>query len=250
MSGMEDDRQQSRVRNIGGVYGDDGSDRFEQTQLLTVLPTSTWQAAGAGAGTQGEQSFGYTQEYQYPTRQFHRSSSQYQPAYLQGHINQEQLPQDTSRMAYKAPTQPLYDDMPSYQSQQPTAAEIMSKQFNFAQSPPAGDDRRVSGLRIMPQQYPTALYQQRLQYDHTTDLEHSTLASSDPRAEPEQAAGVEPTDQQQRETDSYDHVYSHLMKTNENTFHGRLVAAVENLFEISEWLFSHAAGLGMSRTVL
>lgn len=247
---MEDDRQQSRIRNIGGVYGDDGSNRSKQTQLLTALPTSTCQATGAGDGAQGEHHFGYTQEYQYPTRQFHRSSSQYQPAYLQGPINQEQFPQDASRMAYKAPTQPLYDDMPSYQSRQPTAAEIMSKQFNFPQSPPAGDDRIVSGLRIMPQQYPAALYQQRLQYDHTTDLEHSTLASSDPRAESEQAAGAEPIDQQQRETDSYDHVYSQLMKTNENTFHGRLVAAVETLFEISEWLFSHAVGLGMSRMVL
>ncbi len=234
---MEDDRQQTRIRNTGGVYGDDGSDRSKQTQLLTALPISTWQVAGAGDGAQGEQHFGYTQEYQYPTRQFHRSSSQYQPAYLQGPINQEQFPQDTSRMAYKVPTQPLYDDMPSYQSRQPTAAEIMSKQFNFPQSPPARDDRSVSRLRIMPQHYSTALYQQRLQYGHATDLEHSTLASSDPRAESKQAAGAE-------------HVYSQLMKTNENTFHGRLVAAVETLFEISEWLFSHAVGLGMSRTVL
>ncbi len=102
----------------------------------------------------------------------------------------------------------------------------------------------------MSQRYPTALYQQSLQYNHTTDLEHSTLASSDPSAEPEQAAGAEPTNQLQRKTHSYDHVYSQLMKTNENTSHGRLVAAVETLFEISEWLLSHAAGLGMSRTVL
>jgi hypothetical protein len=208
---MENDRQQSRIR---GVYGDDGS---------TALPTSTWQAAGAGDGAQGEQSFGSTKEYQYPSQQFHRSSSQYQPAYLQGPISQEQFPQDTSRMAFEAP---LYDDMPSYQSRQPTAAEVVS------------------------QRYPTALYQQSLQYNHTTGLEHSTLASSDPSAEPEQAAGAEPTNQLQRKTYSYDHVYSQLKKTNENTSHGRLVAAVETLFEISEWLPSHAAGLGMSRTVL
>lgn len=102
----------------------------------------------------------------------------------------------------------------------------------------------------MPQRYPTALYQQRMQYDPTTDFEHSTFASSGPRAEPERAARAEPTDQQQRETHSYDYVYSQLMKTNENTFHGRLFAAVATSFEISEWLFSHAAGLGMSRTVL
>lgn len=101
----------------------------------------------------------------------------------------------------------------------------------------------------MPQQYPTALYHQGLNYDPSTDLEHSTLASSDPGTEPEQAARAEPTDQQQRETD-YDYVYGQLMKTNENTSHGRLVAAAESLFEISGWLFNHAADLGMSRTVL
>ncbi len=97
-------------------------------------------------------------------------------------------------MAYKAPTQPLYYDMPSYQLQQPTAAEIMSKRFNFPQSSLAGDDRRVSGLRIMPQRYPTALYQQRMQYDPTSNFEYSTFASSGPRAEPEQTARAEPTD--------------------------------------------------------
>ncbi len=40
------------------------------------------------------------------------------------------------------------------------------------------------------------------------------------------------------------------MKTNEQTFHGRLAAAVETLSEISEWLVNHAAVLGMSRMVL
>jgi len=39
------------------------------------------------------------------------------------------------------------------------------------------------------------------------------------------------------------------MKTNEHTVHGRLLAAVETSFEIPGWLFGHAAGLGMSRTV-
>ena len=100
----------------------------------------------------------------------------------------------------------------------------------------------------MSHQYPTPLYQQRLQHGPTTDLEHSTLTSSDSRTEPgySQAAGAELTDQQQREIESYDYIYSQLMKTNVNT----LVAAAESLFEISEWLFSHAAGLGMSRMVL
>lgn len=64
---MENDKQQSKIRKFEGVYGDDGS---------TILPTSTWQAAGAGDGAQGEH-FGYTQECQYPSRQYHRSFSQY-----------------------------------------------------------------------------------------------------------------------------------------------------------------------------
>ena len=175
--------------------------------------------------------------------------SQYQPGYLQGPLNQQQFPQDASQMAYNAPTQPLYHDIPLYQSRQPTA-EVLSKRFDIPQSYTAGDNKRISGSGAMPQQYPTPLYQQRLQYDPTTDLEHPTLASSDPRTDLDfpQAAGAELTDQQQRE--SYDYIYSQLMKTNKNTSHGRLVAAAESLFEISEWLFSHAAGLGMSRTVL
>lgn len=215
--------------NIGGAYGDDGSVRFRQAQLLTDAATSTWQAAGTGESAQEEQCFRYGQEHQYPAGQMHGSASQYQ----------QPFPQDASQ-------QPLYKNVPPYQLRQPTAAEIVSN----PQSSPAGDDRRVSGLGIMPQQYPNALYQQRLKYEPSTDLEHSTLASSDPGTESEQAARAEPTDQQQRKTDSYDYVYGQLIKTNENTSHGRLVAAVDSLFEISVWLFNHAADLGMSRTVL
>ncbi len=182
---MENDRQQSRIRKFGDEYGDESS---------TALRTSTWQAAGAGDGAQDEQSFGYMQEYQYPPRQVHRSPSQYQLAYLQGPISQEQFPQYTSRMAFEAPAQPLYDEMPSYRSQ-PTATEVISRQFSFPQSSSAGNERRVSGFGKISQRYSTALYQQSRQYNHTTDLEHSTLASSDPSAEPEQAAGAEPTNQ-------------------------------------------------------
>jgi hypothetical protein len=243
MTGIEDDGQQRRIRNIGGAYGVDGSGRFRQAQLLTGAATSTWQAAGTGESAQEEQCFRYAQEHQFPAGQMHGSSSQYQPAYLQGFINQQSFPQDASQ-------QLLYRNVPPHQLRQQTAAEIVPKRFNFPQSSPAGDDRRVLGLGIMPQQYPTTLYHQGLKYDPSSDLEHSTLASSDPGAEPEQAARAEPTDQQQRETDIYDYVYGQLMKTNENTSHGRLVAAAESLFEISEWLFNHAADLGMSRTVL
>lgn len=64
-------------------------------------------------------------------------------------MNLKQFPQDTSRVAYKAPTQPLYNDMPLYKSRQPTAAEIVSKQINGPQSPPAVDDRRVSEPRTV-----------------------------------------------------------------------------------------------------
>jgi len=243
--------QRRRVQNISGAYGDDDSNIFRQAQLSTALSTSTWQTADAGASAQDEQSFGCAQEYQYSAPQMQDSSSQYQPVYLQGPINQQQFPQDGSQMAYNAPTQPLYDNMPPYQSRQPTA-EVLSKRFDIPQSYTAGDNRRVLGSGAMPQQYPIALNQQPLQYDPTTDLEHSTLASSDLTTEPEfpQAARAEPTDQQQREIDSYDYIYSQLMKTNENTSQGRLVAAAESLLKISEWLFSHAAGLGMSMTVL
>lgn len=83
------------------------------------------------------------------------------------------------------------------------------------------------------------------QYAPTTDL--AALASSSSRTDPKfpEAAGAEPTDQWQREIDSYDYIYSYLRKTNENTSQGRLVVAAKSLLEISEWLFSHAAGLGM-----
>lgn len=86
----------------------------------------------------------------------------------------------------------------------------------------------------MSQGYSTALYQQASQFNNTTDLEHSTLASSDSNVEPEQAAGVRFTNQLQRETRGYEHVYHYLIKTNENTSRGRLVAAVETLSKISE----------------
>ncbi|KAK3169305.1 hypothetical protein OEA41_008688 [Lepraria neglecta] len=123
------------------------------------------------------------------------SSSQYSSGYLQGLLNQQQF-QGAAQMAYNAPTQPLYDDMPPYQSRQPTT-EVLSKGFDIPQSYRARDNRRVSGSGAMPQQYPIALYQQRLQYDPTTDLEYSTIASSDPTIDPEflQAAGAELTDQ-------------------------------------------------------
>ena len=86
----------------------------------------------------------------------------------------------------------------------------------------------------MSQQHSSALYQQRLQYDHITDLEYSTLASSNSRAESEQVVEAESIDQQQREIDSYDHLYSQLIKTNENTSHDKLIATMKTLFEIFE----------------
>jgi len=175
--------QRRRVQNISGAYGDDDSDIFRQAQLSTALSTSTWQAAGTGASARDEQSFGYAQEYQYSAPQVQDSSSQYQPVYLQGPINQQQFAQDGSQMAYNAPTQPLYDNIPPYRSRQPTA-EALSKRLDIPQSYTAGDNRRVSGSGAMPQQYPIALYQHRLQYDPTTDLEHSTLASSDLTTDP------------------------------------------------------------------
>jgi len=143
-----------------------------------------------------------------PPRQFHRSCSQYQPAYLQDPLSQEQFPQDTSRMAFKAPAQPLYDDMSLYQLQQPTAAEIVSKQVYFPQPSSTEDNRRVPELEIMSQQYSTALYQQSLQYNYTTDLEHFIFTSSDSDTVSEKVAETESINQMQQEIYSYDYVYS------------------------------------------
>ena len=167
----------------------------------------------------------------------HDDSSQYQPAYLQGHINQQWSPRNALQMAYNAPKEPL--SMPHYQSRQPTAAEVLSKQFDIPQSYTAGDNIRVSESGVMPQPDSTPLYPQCLQYGPTTNL--ATLASSDSRTSPEirEAAGATPTDQQQREIDNYGHTYGHLSKTNENTSQGRLVTAAKSLFEISKCLFTH-----------
>ncbi len=231
---MEDDRQRSEIRISGRVYGDDGS---------AALPTSTWQAAGAGDGAQGDQRFGYTQEYLHPLRQY------YEPAHFQGPISQEQFPQDNSGLAFKAPAQSLYDDVPSYQSRQPTIINDVPKPYNFAPSSLAGDDGRVTGLGTTSREYSTALYRQALQYNNTTALEHPTIASSDRSTELGQAVGAEPANQLQRENYGYDYVYSQFKKMNEDTIHGRLVAAVETLSGISKWLVRHAADLGMSRMV-
>ena len=222
--------------DIGGAYGDDGSKRLRQARLSAALSTSIWQATGIGKSVQDEQCFGYAQEYQYPARQVHDSSSQYQPAYFQSAVNQQWFPKNASQMGYNTSTQPFYGGVPPYQSREPTAADSLSNRFDIPQSYTAGDNERISGSGAMPQQYPTP----------------PTLASSDLRTDPEflQAAGAKLTDQQQREIKSYGYVYIQLMRTNKNTSHGKLVAAAESLFEISEWLFSHAAGLGMSRTVL
>lgn len=177
------------------------------------LPTSTWQAAGTRESALDERCFRYAQDHQYPARQMHDSSSQYQPAYLQGAADQQRFLQDVWQMGYNAPTQPLYVDMPPYQLLQPTAAEALG--LDISQSSTTSDNRRVS--EVMPQADPAPLYQQRLQYAPTTDL--ATLASSNSRTDPEfpEAAGAEPTDQQQREIDSYDYIYSYLRKTNKNT---------------------------------
>ena len=134
------------------------------------------------------------QEYQYSPRQVHRSSSQYQLVYFQSSISQKQFPQYISRMVFEAPAQPLYDEMSSYRLQ-PTAIEVISRQFSFPQLSSAGNKRRVSGFGKISQRYLTALYQQSRQYNYITDFEHSTLASSDSSAEPEQAAGAESTNQ-------------------------------------------------------
>ena len=107
----------------------------------------------------------------------------------------------------------------------------------------------------MPQTYPTAAYQQSIQYNQPTSLGRSTLASSYPMmaqdfsqtANPEEPA--EPEQEPDTRAELFATYHSALRETNENTFRSRLIEAGASLANLSEWLLTHAAGLGKSATM-
>jgi len=117
---------------------------------------------------------------------------------------------------------------------QSTVIEVISRQFSFSQLSSAENKRKISEFEKILQQYSIALYQQSRQYNYITDLEHFIFASSDSSAESEQIAGAESINQLLQKIYSYNYVYNYLIKTNKQTFHDRLAATVETLFEISE----------------
>ena len=107
----------------------------------------------------------------------------------------------------------------------------------------------------MPQTYPTAAYQQSMQYNQSTSLGRSTLASSYPTMAQDYRENVnleelaEPEQEPDTRAELFATYHTALRETNENTFRGRLIEAGASLANLSEWLLTHAAGLGMSVTV-
>ena len=283
MSGMEGDQQRRRqyghssfprgyvpdararpgnttsVQNVGRVVGLEGSERFRQPQMTTSHPPTS-AAMSVNATTHDMSSFGsYSAQQHYTSPQLpgHGGSFQYQAEYAQDSQRQQPYPQQyASQLMYgvsqqQAPNPTPYESVPQYQPRQSAAAEVLSNQLGVPQYYNPSASGGTSTPAAVSPQYPTAPYQQPLQYTSPADPERSSLVSPYPGMEPEfaQPPTTESAQLQQRQPDRYDVFYNQyrraLRETNENTSRGRLVQAGESLLEISEWLLGNAEGLGM-----
>ena len=243
------------VSNIRGATHGDGSDGFRQPHSLTTqAPTSAPLAPGAGS-PQDMGSYGYAQGQQYTTPPMHAPAFGYQPEY-----ERQRYPQYPPQMMYhplpQAPQQSPYEPSTHYQPRQPAAVDVISSQYGMGhQYYNQGDGANVSGAAVVPQTYPTTAYQQPMQYNTPTPLGRSTLASSYPTmaqdfgqaANPEESA--EPEQESEPGTDRFAAFDNALRETNSNTSQGRLIAAGASLANLSDWLLTNAAGLGMSARI-
>ena len=250
------------VQNVRGSQRE-GADRFRQGQLMTSRPPTT-ATMGANASTQDITSFAYPnpQQYASPQVQGQGSSFQYQPEYAQDPQRQQPYPQQYNpQLMYgvpqpQAPPQSPYDAVPQFQPRQSAAVEVLSNQFGVPQYFTPGAGGNTTAPPAVPPQYPSAQYQQPIQYPPASGLDRSTLASTYPGMDPEfpQSSEAEPSEIQQRPPDQYDVFYSQYQRalrvTNENAARGRLVEAGESLLEISEWLLGNAEGLGKLAKVI
>lgn len=68
-------------------------------------------------------------------------------------------------------------------------------------------------------------------------------------ATPEEPAEPEQEQEPDTRAELFATYHSALRETNENTFRSRLIEAGASLANLSEWLLTHAAGLGKSATM-
>lgn len=248
----------TNVQNVRGALGGDGSSRFTQAHLLATRPPTTAPLSAGAGNPQDMGGFGYVQGQQYTTSQMQGPAFQFHSEFLQEHQRQPQYPQYPPQMMFNVPQQPPpqspYDPVSQYQPRQSAAVEVLSSQFDVPQYFNPGESTSVSRATPVPQQYPTALYQQQVPYNAPTDLERSALAPTYHTMDPKisQTATAEASDAQRREPDRYDYAYDRyqraLRETNENTSRGSLLEARASLITISEWLLGHAEDLGMLST--
>ena len=246
--------QGASAQRLRGPPQGDGSERFRQGQLLTTRPASSASLAAGTGGSHELASFGYAPAQQYATTPMQPTSFPYQPDYLQ-ESQRQRYPQYQSQMMYNVAQQPPqqspYQPVGQYQRQS-AAVEVLSSQFGMPQQYyNQGEVSTVSGSTVIPQGYQTAAYQQPMQYNAPSALGRSTLASSYPTAAPDysQAESSEEQAQPEQEPDTraeqFVNYQTALRETNESTSRGRLVEAAVSLEKLSEWLLTHAAGLGM-----
>ena len=247
--------QGASAQRLRGPAQGDGSERYRQGQLLTTRPASSASLAAGTGGSHELTGFGYAPAQQYATTPMQPTSFSYQPDYLQ-ESQRHRYPQYQSQMMYNVAQQPPqqspYQPVGQYQPRQSAAVEVLSSQFGMPQQYyNQSDVSTVSGSTVIPQGYQTAAYQQSMQYNAPSALGRSTLASSYPTTAPDysQAGSSEEQAQPEQEPDTRAEQFVNyqraLRETNESTSRGRLIEAAVSLEKLSEWLLTHAAGLGM-----
>ena len=237
------------LENVRGVPQGEGSDCLRQPHILTTQTLMSAPLPVAACSPQVLANYGYLPGHPCTTPGIYGLASPYGPEYAQ-----ESQRQRCSQ--YQSPMmQSQYEPSAQYEPQQ-AVAEALWSPFRVPQEfYTQGDIDNVSGFAVTPDTYPTAAQQQSIQYNQPILPWRSTLASSYPtmthhrrgNVKPEELAGPD------QELDTHAELFATyntaLRETNENTFRGRLIEAGASLANLSEWLLTHAAGLGTSVTV-
>lgn len=207
-----------------------------------------------GAHTQDMGNYGYPQGPQYPPAQVQSHSLQFPADYQQELQRSQNFPQYTSQMAYNVPQQPLprspYDAMPQYQPRQSAAIEVLSNQFGVPQYYHGPESIGVSAQTSPAQQYAPSQFQQSLPYQ-APGLSRTSVPAAFPTGMAEYPHGgtQDAVEQAEPEPSSPHEAYNHYQRAVrqifEDTGTGRLVEAAHSLLQVSEWLHTHAKGLGM-----
>ena len=164
-------------------------------------------------------------------------------------VSQQPASQSLYSLPQQSQTQTPYDSVAPYQSRLAPGAEALSSQYGV---PPqyysAGDAPPSAAPTAIPQAYQTAAYQQSLQYNSSSTLDRSTLASPYPAVSSELSQVNTGEENVQQNTDvaaeNNARYYRAIGETNESTYRGMLVQAGVSLLEITEWLLPNAVPLG------